>query len=91
MEGQHLRVNSLLQYRFRKMLFTLRLVGIPLIHPMSSARTVYNGIFVMCFYISYCGCLMVLLFNTYGLQGMMKNIRALIGLQLIVWIHFFFR
>jgi len=92
METQNILGNSLSEHRFRNILFTLRLTGIPLnMRSVSTVRTIYNGIVVVCFYITYSACVMNLIFNTNNLQDAMKTIRVVLGLQPLVWMHLFLR
>jgi hypothetical protein len=88
MESGH----SLSELRFRKVLFTLRLVGIPLnMLSVSRVRAVYNGIVVACFYMTYSACLMELILSESNLGGKMKIFREMIALQFVVFMHIFFR
>jgi hypothetical protein len=92
METQNILGNSLSEHRFRKVLFTLRLTGIPLnMRSVSTIRTIYNGIMAVCFFIAYSACVMNLIFNSNNLKDAMKTVRLLFGLQLDVWIYVFFR
>jgi hypothetical protein len=92
MESEKLRGSSLSEFRFRKVLFTLRLVGISLNLPsVSRVRSVYNGIIVVCFYMMYSACLMDLVLSKSNLEDKMKTFRGLIGMQFVVFIHLFFR
>ena len=80
------------EHRFRKVLFILRLAGIPLnMHTVPLLYTVYSETIVTCFYITYFACLMDLVLNDGNLVGAMKTIRILLGMQFGVWVHSFFR
>jgi hypothetical protein len=91
MEAQQ-RGKILSEHRFRKVLFILRLAGIPLnMHTVPRLYTAYNGTIITCFYFTYFACLMDLIFSDGNLVGAMKTIRIIIGMQFGVWIHIFFR
>jgi hypothetical protein len=84
--------NSLSERRFRKVILTLRLVGITLnMSSVSRVRAVYNGIVVACFYTTYSACLMDLILSESNLGGKMKTFREILGMQFVVLMHTFFR
>lgn len=91
MEGLQ-REKTLSELRFRKVLFVIRLAGIPLNkHSVPPLYTAYNGTIVMCFYSAYFSCLLDLIFSDDNLNGKMKTLRIIIGTQFAVWFHLFFR
>jgi hypothetical protein len=92
METQKLCGKSLSEYRFRKVLFVLRMVGIPLNIPsVSRVHSVYNGVIVVCFYMTYSACLMDLILSESDFEDKMKTFRVLLGIQFIMLFHLFFR
>jgi hypothetical protein len=84
--------NDLLEIRFRKLLLTLRLAGIPVnIQSVSRVRSAYNVIIVVSFYITFCSALMDFLVSADNLKELMKSTRVLLGMGVVLWQHFFLR
>jgi hypothetical protein len=77
--------------RFRKLLLTLRLAGIPLnMHSISRLQNAYNVIISVSFYITYSSGLMDFFVST-DLKELMKSSRVIFGMGVVLWQHFFLR
>jgi hypothetical protein len=79
---------NLTERRFKTFLYYLRLVGIPLnITSPSAANTVYNGVIIVCFYITTISIYMDSYVHRHELDYVMRKIRVLLGMNLVTWIH----
>ena len=84
--------NSLIESRFKVLLFNFRFGGIPLnMKSVSRLNAVYNATVIMCFYITNI-CISVDTFvHRHHLKLAMQKFRILLGLQMTMWSHFSFR
>jgi len=81
--------NSLVEYRFKVLLFLYRLGGIPLnMKSVSTLNALYNTTVIMCFYITYiCVCVDTLV-HRHQLKFAMQKLRNSLGMLMITWTHF---
>jgi hypothetical protein len=81
--------NSLIESRFKVLLFNFRLGGIPLnMKSVSRLNAVYNVTVIMCFYITnICVCVDTFV-HRHQLKLAMQKFRILLGLQMTMWTHF---
>jgi hypothetical protein len=82
------RDNQPNQSRFKATLFVLLLKGIPLNKSLSKLVTVYNMIAVMCVYFNFLCIIMDTFVHRHDLVQAMKKLRIVLGLSLVIWIHF---
>jgi hypothetical protein len=91
MNSGKINSNDLLENRFRKLLLTLRLAGIPVnIQSISRIQSAYNIIIAVSFYITYCSGLMDFV-STDNLKELMKGTRVVFGMGVVMWQHLFLR
>jgi hypothetical protein len=83
---------DLTERRFKTFLYYLRLGGIPLnIRSPSAVHTVYNGVIIVCFYITTISIYTDSYVHRHELEYVMRKIRVLLGMNLVTWLHFSFR
>ena len=81
--------NSLVENRFKVLLFLYRLAGIPLnMKSVSTLNAVYNVTVIVCFYITYVGVCVDLLVHRHQLKLAMQKLRIYLGMLMITWLHF---
>jgi hypothetical protein len=80
------------QDRYMTYLYILRLGGISLdIKPLSKINTVYNVSCVVCAYITLLCVIMDTFANRHDLVQVLKKLPVVLGISLVVWIHFCLR
>jgi hypothetical protein len=91
MNAGKIRAKGVSENRFGKLLFTLRLAGIPLnMHSIPTLQNAYNVIIAVSFYITYFSGFMDFLVST-DLKELMKSSRVIFGMGVVMWQHFFLR
>jgi hypothetical protein len=81
--------NSLIENRFKILLFLYRLGGIPLnMKSVSTLNAVYNATVIVCFYITYICVGVDLLVHRHQLKLAMQNLRIYLGMLMVTWTHF---
>jgi hypothetical protein len=84
--------NNTHQSRFKKLLFVLRLGGLPLMMKSTSRiNTIYNVLIAVCFYSTALCLFMDTFVHRCQLVYAMKKLRVFIGYVLIAWMHISFR
>jgi hypothetical protein len=80
---------SLIENRFKVLLFLYRLGGIPLYRkPVSRLHAAYNVSLIVCFYIT-CICVgMDTVVHRHQLKIAMQKLRICLGMLTITWLHF---
>jgi hypothetical protein len=90
--GETASERSLTESRFKTFLYFLRLVGIPLnIKRVSAVHAAYNGIIIVCFYITTISIYTDTYAHREDLAYVMRKIRVLLGMNLVTWLHISFR
>ena len=81
--------NSLIENRFKVLLFLYRLGGIPLyMKSVSRIHAAYNFSVIVCFYITYTFVGLDNLVHRHQLKIAMQKLRIYLGMQMITWLHF---
>jgi len=81
--------NSLVEKRFKVLLFLYRLGGIPLnMKSVSRLNAVYNLGLIVCFYITYICVGVDTLVHRHQLKLAMQKLRVYLGMLMITWLHF---
>ena len=81
--------NSLIENRFKVLLFLYRLGGIPLnMKSVSRLNAVYNVTFIVCFYITYICVGVDTVVHRHQLKLAMQKLRIYLGMLMIKWLHF---
>jgi hypothetical protein len=80
------------QDRYMTVLYILRLGGIALnIKPLSKFITLYNVVCVVCAYITLLCVIMDTFVHRHDLVQVLKRLPVILGISLVVWIHFCLR
>jgi len=81
--------NSLIENRYKVILFLFRLGSVPLkMISVSRLNAVYNATVIVCFYITnFCVCVDTFV-HRHQLTLAMQKFRVLLGLQMATWTHF---
>jgi hypothetical protein len=80
---------SLIENRFKVLLFLYRSGGIPLnMKSVSRLNTVYDAIVIVCFYITAICVGVDTLVHRHQLTLVMKKLRIFLGMLLGTWLHF---
>jgi hypothetical protein len=83
---------NLHESRFKTILFTFRLIGLPIkLKSVSRINTVYNATIVVCFYITAVSLYMDTFVHRHQLEYAMKKLRLFISVILAAWMHLSFR
>ena len=80
------------QDRYMTFLYILRLGGIALnIKSLSKFNALYNVVCVVCAYITLLCVIMDTFVNRHDLVQVLKQLPVILGISLVVWIHFCLR
>jgi hypothetical protein len=81
--------NSLIESRFKVLLFLHRMGGIPLnVKSVSRLNAVYNVSLIVCFYITNICVGLDTFVHRHQLAYAMKSFRIFLGMLLSAWLHF---
>jgi len=81
--------NSLVENRFKVILFLYRIGGIPLNKKsVSTLNALYNATVIVCFYIIYICVSVDLLVHRHQLKLAMQTLRVYLAMIMITWTHF---
>jgi hypothetical protein len=81
--------NSLIESRFKVLLFLYRMGGVPLnMKSASRLNAIYNTIVIMCFYITFICVGVDTLVHRHQLTLAMQKLRVYLGMLMITWLHF---
>jgi hypothetical protein len=81
--------NSLIENRFKVLLFLYRLGGIPLnMKSVSRLHAAYNVTLIVCFYITYICVGVDTVVHRHQLKIAMQNLRIYLGMLMVTWMHF---
>jgi len=81
--------NSLVENRFKVLLFLYRIGGIPLnMKSVSRLNALYNATVIVCFYITYICVSVDLLVHRHQLKLAMQKLRNSLTMLIVTWTHF---
>jgi hypothetical protein len=92
MEREETKVKGLSEIRFSKIIFLLRVAGIPFkMKKMSTVYAIYMITAVICTFITFIGMFVDLYVHRDDLRQLMTKMRVFIGMWNIGWVFFCFR
>jgi len=81
--------NSLVENRFKVLLYLYRIGGIPLnMKSVSTLNALYNATVIVCFYVTHICVGVDLLVHRHQLKLAMQKMRVYFGMLTATWLHF---